>query len=51
MVNLDNVTLVDAQTLRDRITMLGDEDMAQICDALAIAVGCDRIGHRPTAMR
>jgi mRNA interferase MazF len=47
VVNLDNVTLVDAQTLRERITTLGDGAMAQICHALAIAVGCDRITTNP----
>ncbi len=41
VVNLDNVTLVDAETLGDVITTLGPDTMGRLCAALNIALGCD----------
>lgn len=40
VVNLDNVTLADADAVGELITTLSADAMAQICDALAVAVGC-----------
>jgi mRNA interferase MazF len=41
VVNLDSVENVPAGTLVDRLGRLGDDRMPQVCDALAVAVGCD----------
>lgn len=41
VVNLDNVTLVDADAVGRLIATLGEDVMAQVCSALAVAVGCE----------
>lgn len=40
-VNLDSVESVSVGTLTERIGRLGDGRMREICQALAVAVGCD----------
>jgi mRNA interferase MazF len=42
VVNLDNVTLVDASAVGERITALAPATMRRLCHALEVAVGCDR---------
>ncbi len=42
VVSLDNTTQVNADLLGGVITRLSPERMAEICSALALAVGCDR---------
>ena len=39
--NLDTVETVSVTVLVDRLGRLGDERMRQVCDALAVATGCD----------
>src|SRR5437764_14596688 len=41
-VNLDSVESVSLGTLVERLGRLSDERMRQICEALEIAVGCER---------
>jgi mRNA interferase MazF len=41
VVNLDSVESVSIGTLVERLGRLSDGRMRQICDALAVAVGCD----------
>jgi mRNA interferase MazF len=40
-VNLDSVESVSVGTLVERLGRLSDDRMRQVCDALAIAVGCE----------
>ena len=40
VISLDNVNVERRALLVERITRLGPERMAQVCDALAIATGC-----------
>jgi mRNA interferase MazF len=42
VVNLDSVESVSLATLVERLGRLGDERMRQICQALEIAVACER---------
>jgi mRNA interferase MazF len=42
VVNLDSVESVSVATLVERLGRLSDDRMRQICDALAIAVACER---------
>jgi mRNA interferase MazF len=42
VVNLDSVESVSTATLVERLGRLSDERMRQICEALAIAVACER---------
>jgi mRNA interferase MazF len=42
VVNLDSVESVSIGTLVERVGRLSDERMRQICDALDIAVACER---------
>jgi len=42
VVNLDSVESVSLGTLVERLGRLSDERMRQICDALEVAVGCER---------
>lgn len=42
VVNLDSAESVSLATLVERLGRLGDERMLQICEALEIAVGCER---------
>ena len=39
-LSLDNVTLVPKEFFRERITRLSHEQLAAVCQALAIATGC-----------
>ncbi|MFH1329523.1 MAG: type II toxin-antitoxin system PemK/MazF family toxin [Actinomycetota bacterium] len=39
-VNLDSVESVSIATLVERLGRLGDEQMRQVCSALAVAVDC-----------
>ncbi|OHD72267.1 MAG: hypothetical protein A2177_09490 [Spirochaetes bacterium RBG_13_68_11] len=39
-VNLDHVQTVETARLRSRVGRLGQEKMAEVCRALAIATGC-----------
>jgi mRNA interferase MazF len=41
-VNLDSVESVSLATLVERLGRLSDERMVQICNALEIAVACER---------
>ena len=41
VVNLDSVESVSIGTLVERLGRLSDARMRQICDALAVAVGCE----------
>ncbi|MCE9623822.1 MAG: type II toxin-antitoxin system PemK/MazF family toxin [Actinomycetia bacterium] len=41
VVSLDNVTLVERSLLGSVIATLTAERMAEVCTALAVAVGCD----------
>lgn len=41
VVNLDSVESVSIGTLVDRLGRLSDNRMRQICDALAVATGCE----------
>jgi mRNA interferase MazF len=41
-VNLDSVESVSAGTLVERLGRLSEARMRQICDALSVAVGCER---------
>ena len=41
VVNLDSVESVSIGTLVERLGRLGDERMRQICDAIAVATGCE----------
>lgn len=41
VVNLDNITGVDADLLGAVVATLSAEKMAEVCIALALAVGCD----------
>lgn len=41
IVNLDNVTLVEAEAVGQLISTLGEDVMTEICSALAVAVGCE----------
>lgn len=41
-VNLDSVESVSVGVLVDRLGRLGDERMAEVCAALAVAVDCGR---------
>ena len=43
VANLDNVTLVARQRLVRRVGRASDSAVRAICDALAIATGCDRL--------
>jgi mRNA interferase MazF len=40
-VNLDSVESVSIGTLTDRLGRLADARMQEICEALAVAVGCE----------
>jgi mRNA interferase MazF len=40
VIRLDGITQVKKAHLTHRITMLGPQRMAQVCDALGIAVDC-----------
>jgi mRNA interferase MazF len=42
VVNLDSVESVSIGTLVERLGRLSDERMREICDALEVAVGCER---------
>jgi mRNA interferase MazF len=42
VVNLDSIESVSIAVLIDRIGRLSDERMGQICDALEVAVDCQR---------
>ena len=42
VVNLDSVESVSIGTLVERLGRLSDDRMRQICDALVIAVACER---------
>ena len=42
VVNLDSVESVSIGTLVERLGRLSDDRMHQICDALEVAVGCQR---------
>lgn len=42
VVNLDSVESVSLGTLVERLGRLSDGRMQQICDALEVAVGCER---------
>ena len=42
VVNLDSVESVSLGTLLERLGRLSDERMRQVCDALEIAVACER---------
>lgn len=41
VVNLDNVTLVEAEAVGQLISKLSEDVMTEICSALAVAVGCE----------
>lgn len=41
-VNLDSVESVSTAVLVERLGRLSDRRMEQVCDALAVAVGCQR---------
>ena len=41
-INLDSVESVSLGVLVDRLGRLSDSRMRQVCDALAVAVDCDR---------
>ena len=41
VLSLDNVTLVPKEFLVERITALRGHRMHEVCEALAIATGCD----------
>lgn len=41
-VNLDSIVNVSVGTLTERLGRLADDRMSKICDALAVAVDCDR---------
>jgi mRNA interferase MazF len=45
VVNLDSVESVSLGTLVERLGRLSDARMHQICEALAIAVGCEAIAE------
>lgn len=40
VASLDNLTLLRKDRLRSRVGRLTEERMAELCDALSIAVGC-----------
>lgn len=40
VVSLDNVNTLPQALLTDRITLLSEERMQQVCAALAVATGC-----------
>lgn len=42
VVNLDSIESVSLAALVERLGRLGDERMRQICDAVAVAVDCQR---------
>jgi mRNA interferase MazF len=42
VVNLDSVESVSVGTLVERLGRLGDDRMREICEALAVAVDCQR---------
>jgi mRNA interferase MazF len=42
VVNLDSVVSVSVGVLVDRLGRLSDNRMVQICEALGVAVACDR---------
>jgi mRNA interferase MazF len=42
VISLDNVTLVDRDLVGSLIATLAAAKMTAVCEALAIAVGCDR---------
>lgn len=42
VVNLDSIESVSIGTLVERIGRLSDARMRQVCDALAVAVACER---------
>ena len=42
VVNLDNVRVLRREKLGPLITRLTPDRMEQVCDALAVAVGCER---------
>ncbi len=42
VVNLDSVESVSVATLVERVGRLGDARMREVCDALALAVACER---------
>ena len=42
VVNLDSVESVSVATLVERLGRLGDARMRTVCDALSIAVACER---------
>lgn len=52
-VNLDHVQTVEQRLLERYVGSLGPEQMGTVCEALAVAVGCDgpggseRLGDRP----
>jgi mRNA interferase MazF len=39
-LSLDNVTAVPKEFFRERITRLSNEQLAAVCNALAVATGC-----------
>ena len=41
VVNLDSVESVSLGTLVERLGRLSDQRMRQVCDAFAVAVGCE----------
>jgi mRNA interferase MazF len=42
VVSVDNTTLVDRDLVGSLVTTLSTSKMSAICDAMAIAIGCDR---------
>jgi len=42
IASLDNLTLLRKDRLRVRMARLSDKRMAELCEALAVAVGCPR---------
>lgn len=42
VASLDNVTLLRKDRLRALVARLSEERMAELCEALAVAVGCPR---------
>ncbi len=41
VLSLDNVTLVPKEFLVERICVLRGDRMHEVCEALAVATGCD----------
>jgi mRNA interferase MazF len=46
-VNLDHVQTVPKRDLERFVGRVGEEKMAEICRALAVAIGCDPSAHNP----